>query len=105
MRAGNLDREITIQRVTEGPPNDYGTPSEVWADLVTVRAQQVQASTEEFIRSYGASDKTVIVFRTWWCDFISTADRVVYGGQVLNIKETKELGRRAGLELRCEALS
>ncbi len=105
MRAGSLDRIIIIQRVTEGPPNDYGTPSQVWVDLVTIRAQQVQASTEEFIRGHGASDKTVVVFRTWWIEGITNADRVVYGSQVLNIKETKELGRRAGLELRCEALS
>lgn len=105
MRAGNLDRVITIQRVTEGPPNDYGTPSEAWADLYTIRAQQVQASTEEFIRGFGASDKTVAIFRTWWIDGITTADRIVYGAQTFNLKEVKELGRRAGLELRCEALS
>jgi SPP1 family predicted phage head-tail adaptor len=105
MRAGLLDRQITIQRVTEGPPNDYGTPSEAWVDLATVRAQQVQTSTTEYIQGYGASDKTVIVFRTWWIDGITNADRVMYGDVPLNIKETKEIGRRNGLELRCEVLA
>lgn len=104
MRAGALDRTITLQRSTT-TISDGGQPSQVWSDLATVRAQQVQASTDEFIRGYGASEKTVVVFRMWWLDGITNADRVLYGGQTLNIKEIKELGRRAGVELRCEALT
>jgi SPP1 family predicted phage head-tail adaptor len=104
MRAGNLDRVITIQgAATTINPN--GTPLETWSDLETVRAQVVQASTDEYIRGNGATDKTVIVFRTWWIDGITNANRVIYNGQNFNIKETKEIGRRNGLELRCEAIS
>lgn len=100
MRSGALDTEITIQRVTEGPPNEYGSPTEVYADLATVRAQIIQASTEEFMRSYGASDQTVIIFRMRYLDGITNADRVVYDGRVHNIKETKEIGRAKGLDIR-----
>ena len=103
MRAGNLDREITIQRFTT-TVDDYGTPVQTWANVATVRAQLIQASTQEYIRG-GAVDETVAVFRTWWLNGITNADRVVYNGQNLNIKETKELGRRNGLEIRCERLS
>jgi SPP1 family predicted phage head-tail adaptor len=99
MRAGNLDREITVQRFTS-TVDDYGTPVETWIDLVTLRAQIIQASTDEFIRGSGASDETVVVFRTWWQDGITVADRIIHQGVVHNIKETKEIGRRAGLELR-----
>lgn len=104
MRAGQLDRSITIQRVTT-TIDDYGTPTLTWVDVATVRAQQVQQSTQEYIRNFGASDDTVIVFRTWWLDGVTNADRIIYQSTSFNIKETKEIGRRAGLELRCERLS
>jgi len=104
MRAGQLDREITIQRVAT-TIDDAGTPVEAWAEVATLRAQQVSTSTAEYIRNYGASDDTVIVFRTWWIEGITNADRVVYAGQNFNIKETKEIGRRNGIELRCERLT
>jgi SPP1 family predicted phage head-tail adaptor len=104
MRAGKLDRVITIQRYTE-TVNEYGTPEFTWSDVATMRAQLVQASTDEYIRGYGAADVTVIIFRIRWLDGITTANRIVYDSADFNIKETKEIGRRKGLELRCEAVS
>lgn len=98
MRAGKLDRTITIQRFTS-EPNEYGTPVETWTTVATLRAQLIQASTEEFIRG-GAVDETIIIFRTRWLAGVTTADRIEYEGVALNIKETKEIGRRKGLELR-----
>lgn len=103
MKAGQLDRVIEIQRMTT-VVDDYGTPSQQWAKLVTLRAQKVQSSTDEYIRGAGATDVTVIVFRTRYVDGITTADRVLYGGQFHNVKELKEIGRRQGLEIRTELL-
>ena len=102
MRAGTLDREITVQRFTT-TVDDYGTPVQAWVDVATVRAQLVQQNTEEFIRGFGASDETVVIFRIRWLDGLTNADRVVYGGRIHNLKEIKELGRRNGQELRCVA--
>lgn len=104
MRAGNLDRVITIQRFTN-TVNDDGTPIQTWADVATVRAQLVEASTDEYIAARGAVDKAVVIFRIRWLDGIKNADRCCHDGNTFNIKETKEIGRRKGLELRCEALS
>ncbi len=98
MRAGKLDRTIIIQRFTS-EPNEYGTPIETWTIVATLRAQIIQANTEEFIRG-GAEDETVIIFRTRWLAGITTADRIDYEGEAFNLKETKEIGRRKGLELR-----
>lgn len=103
MKAGQLDRTITIQRMT-ATVDDYGTPSQTWADIVTLRAQKVQASTDEFIRGAGATDVTAIVFRTRYFDGITPADRVAHDGKFHNIKETKEIGRRQGLEIRTELI-
>lgn len=100
MRAGKLDRTIRIDRYDAGAVNEYGTPTPAFTPLATLRAQVVQASTEEFIRAFGASDESVIVFRTRWLADVTNADRIHYEGEFFNIKEVKEIGRRKGLELR-----
>ena len=101
MRAGKLDRSIKIQAFTS-TVDEYGTPVEAWTDLATVRAQIVEASTEEYQRAYGEGGNTVVVFRIRWLAGVTTAHRVVYAGSNLNIRDVKEIGRRKGLELRCE---
>ncbi|MEO9340466.1 phage head closure protein [Mesorhizobium sp. SB112] len=102
MRAGKLDKTITIDRFTS-TVDDYGTVIEDWTTVATVRAQIIQASTEEFMRSFGVSTETAVVFRIRNIDGLTTADRVIYGGRQHDIKEVKELGRREGLDLRCVA--
>lgn len=105
MRAGKLDRIITIQRYTSGV-DELGNPAGmVWSDLATVRAEIVQASTEEFIRGWGASDEALTIFRIRWMDGITNADRIVYAGRNHNIKEITEIGRRRGLEIRTVGLT
>lgn len=99
MRAGKLDRTITIQRSTD-TPDEFGTPAFTWTNLATLRAQVVQSSTEEFIEN-GAEEKTVVIFRTRFLPGVTAADRIHYLGSDFNIKELKEIGRREGLEIRC----
>ena len=101
MRAGKLDRSIKIQAFTS-TVNEYGTPIEAWTDFATVRAQIIEASTEEFQRAYGEGGTTVVVFRIRWLSGVTIEHRVVYEGHNLNIRDIKEIGRRKGLELRCE---
>ncbi len=102
MRAGNLDRIITIERVTT-TVDDYGMPVEGWATVATLRAELIQSSAQEFIRAYGATTDTIAIFRTRFLDGVTTADRVTYASRSYDVKEVKEIGRRAGLELRCIA--
>jgi len=101
MRAGKLDNTIEIMRHT-WIDDDYGGqvpgPTVV---LATLRAQIIQASTEEFYRAWGASSETAIVFRTRWFDDVTVADKVRHDGVEFNIKEIKPIGRRRGLEIRC----
>jgi SPP1 family predicted phage head-tail adaptor len=102
MRAGKLDRKIDIERA-ETTLDAHGVPQEVWVNVATMRAQLVQTSTEEFIRAYGASSESVVIFRTRFLAGVTVADRVLYDGRAYDIKETREIGRRHGLELRCIA--
>lgn len=101
MRAGRMDREITIEAYTS-TVDDAGTPTKDWTEFATVRAQLLQQSTEEFLRSYGETDQTVAIFRIRWLEGLTTDHRVVYRGKAHNLREIKEIGRNKGLELRCE---
>jgi SPP1 family predicted phage head-tail adaptor len=103
MRAGKLDREITIERVAY-EDDGTGNQIETWTQIAALRAQLLEASTEEFQRAYGASSETATIFRTRHIDGVTLADRVVYDGQPHNLIETKEMGRRRGLELRCRRI-
>jgi SPP1 family predicted phage head-tail adaptor len=102
MRGGNLDRIITIDRVTT-TVDEYGTPQEGWATVASLRAELIQSSAQEFIRAYGATTDTIAIFRTRFLDGVTTADRVTYANRSYDLKEIKEIGRREGLELRCIA--
>jgi SPP1 family predicted phage head-tail adaptor len=99
MRSGKLDRTITIQSFTSAP-DEYGTPVDTWTDVATIRAQIIQSSTDEFLSS-GASDETVIIFRTRYFGTVTNAHQIIYEGGVYNIREVKEIGPRKGYDLRC----
>lgn len=101
MRAGRLDRQITIQSFSNTVSAD-GTPVETWTMLATVRAQIIEASTEEYQRAYGEGGNTAIIVRIRWLDGVTIRHRALYEGRNLNVREVKEIGRRRGLELRCE---
>lgn len=102
MRAGKLDKVITIDAYSAGVPDDYGVTAAGWSTIATVRAQVLQQSTDEYLRGYGEGAATVVIFRARWLDGVTVEHRVTYGGTAYNIREVKEIGRRVGLELRCE---
>lgn len=103
MRAGKLDKTVVIERRGE-TVDEFGTVSDGWTLIASVRAQIVQASTEEFLRSAGTSAETAIVFRIRHRADLMTSDRVTHAGRAFDVKEIKELGRREGLDLRCVAI-
>lgn len=103
MRAGKLDRVITIERATT-IIDDAGTLTPTWATVTTLRAQIVTQTTQEFIRNEGGgTSENAIVFRTRYIQGVLLDDRVTYEGASFDVKETKEIGRRRGLEIRCIA--
>lgn len=106
MRSGKLDRFITIERGGE-TVDDYGRVTTGWTALATVRAEVLQTSTAEFLKSYGEAEQTGIAFRIRWLPgmTITTTDRIIYAGQPYNLVEVKEIGRRKGLELRAERVA
>ncbi|OQM74710.1 phage head closure protein [Manganibacter manganicus] len=102
MRAGKLDRTISIERLTE-TVTPSGSVVTAWTNLATVRAEIVTQSASEFLTGFGEAEAGTIVFRIRYLAGITTADRVSYTGQAYDLKEVTEIGRRRGLELRAVA--
>lgn len=101
MRAGSLDRSITIQQ-SATVVDENGTPALTWTDFATARAQVVTATTNDFLKAYGETETMVAVFRIRWLAGVTTAMRVNYASENYQIVAVTEIGRRVGLELRCE---
>src|SRR4051794_4192377 len=101
MRAGKLDKSITIERLVESI-DEYGVARGAWAPIRTVKAQIVQASSEEFLRSGGIASESAMIFRIRFMEGVTPADhRIRFTEELtLDIKEIKEIGRRRGLEIR-----
>lgn len=100
IKAGKLDRQITIERQAETVAAS-GSVSKTWAALATVRAELVQLAAEEYLAGFGEADTGGAVFRIRYLAGITTADRVTFDATTYDIEEIAELGRKRGLELRC----
>lgn len=106
MRAGKLDRRITLERygVTY---DDFNQPTEGWAEIGKRWASKEDVSDGERIRAaqVGASVTTRFVVRfDSLTRTITAADRVVSEGKVYSISGLKETeGRRVGIEITASA--
>ena len=116
MRAGNLDRVISLQRLTQAV-SDAGTVTETWTDFAPgIRAElvapmlpfAVKAPTifagVEADQAYGPAEEVTLAFQVRYVASVTTVDRVVYEGNPYRIIGITEIGRRRGLELRCQWL-
>jgi len=104
MRAGDMDRRITIQRYVVIGDDGFGNEITEWIDLATVWAEVKQESGREFFAYGGINSDRKVVFRLRWIDGgVTVLDRVSYGDRDHNIHEVRELGRQVGLELHTTA--
>jgi SPP1 family predicted phage head-tail adaptor len=101
-RAGKLNQTILIERSTT-TMGATGAPQESWSTLATMRAEIVEASTDEIVRENGANTEMTITFRTWFIEGVTCADRVTFEGRPHNIKSIKEVGHRRALEIKALA--
>jgi head-tail adaptor len=99
MRAGLMDRVLTLQRVST-TPSDSGAVLEAWSTVVTLRAQLVSTAVDEINKDQGDTTNIAITFRTRWFHDVRLSDRLIYQEKFFNILQTKEIGRRRGLEIK-----
>lgn len=103
MKSGKLDRMVTINRPGERTQDEYGQVTTAPAtEIAKLRAQLVDLSAGETLQTYGAEVVEAVVFRTRYIDGVRLSDELHHDGEVYDIRGRRELGRREGLELRCE---
>lgn len=108
MRAGKLDRRISIQEkvVTQ----DTGTGEEIvsWNEIASVWAQKVENVGQERFSSDQFVGKTARTFRFRWSNAtkaVTVTHRIVFDGVEHDIQNMREIGRREGIEVDCTARS
>lgn len=98
MKAGTLDRRITLQAFTSSRDPITNELIEDWDDVVTVWAKVSSASGREFAAGNVPIAERRAVF-TIRFRAVSQIDRVSYDGEIWEIVDIREIGRREGLEL------
>lgn len=99
MRAGDLDRRITIQRAVT-VQDSLGQPVSTWTDLVTVWAKVDWREGGESIEAgEQRSAKQAVLFTVRWMRLLDPQHRVLFEGRAYEIDDVQEVGRREGLIL------
>lgn len=91
---GARDRRITLQRAVTSR-NTLGEPVDAWQDFAKCWAARDDVSGAERVRAdaeEGVSTKffTILWARSW--QDLSPKDRLVYAGQIFNIRAVSEIG-------------
>lgn len=71
MKAGTLDRRITIQRQTE-TKDSYGSVSIAWTDVATVWASVAPITGKEYLQAAAVQDETTARIVIRWRSGITT---------------------------------
>jgi len=101
MRAGPLDRLITIERFTE-TRDEFNAQVKNWGTLATVWASKSDVSDAERIAAQEAGSTITTRFQIRWSGDVSDVnarDRIAFDGKIYDVSGVKEIGRREGLEL------
>lgn len=101
MRAGSLDRTVTIMRQGAAVDDGYTMTPGAWAALATRKAQRIVSRGREVFENQGIDALVPMTFvfrddsvtRT-----IAVTDRLSFDGKVYDLKSVNEIGRRRGIE-------
>lgn len=108
LKAGDLDRRITIEQRSVSQDATYGTATLAWTTLATVWAQvrDVLPSRSEQVADNVSLARRPSRIRIRYRSDITSDMRIDYGGRKLRIiAGPAEIGRREGLELMAEQWS
>ncbi|ACM39174.1 MULTISPECIES: phage head closure protein [Rhizobium/Agrobacterium group] len=105
MRAGKLDRRITLLRETETGRDALNQPILEWVGIKTVWAGKTVNKGTEVVQAQQMSGTRPLTFRIRHRPGLSLKDRVRYDGALYEIKDIREIGRRVGLDLDCVAVA
>lgn len=98
MKAGKLDRRVTLQTLTV-TRDSYGAAIESWTDLDTVWAEVIPLKGREYFTAAQIVAEKMLKFRIRYRTDLTETMRIVYAGQTYDVQYMAEIGRRAGFEL------
>jgi SPP1 family predicted phage head-tail adaptor len=98
MKAGKLDREISIEHPVQST-DELGGIETVWMPKAQVWASKEDVSDGERARVSELGASVTTRFRIHWGADAKVTDRVICEGRVYDLVAVKELGRHEGQEL------
>lgn len=106
MRAGDLDRRITLQRYSVSY-NAANEPDETWTpDASPVWASWRRASARETLAAGQVQAAVSDIFEIRFSSAVANLnakDRIAYGGRIYDISSVTEIGRREGFRIEASA--
>lgn len=105
MRAGPLDRRITIRRATTAR-DQANQPRKQWADLTTVWANAKPVMDSERLRAGETLAQKSYRFTIYYSSTVADVDprdQIVFDGRTYDVQGVKTIGRREGLEITATA--
>lgn len=100
LRAGRLDRRVTIRRAGASTRNSWGeqVPG---ASTETVRFAAVSPApgTERFANAENAASAPMRFVLRWEPDLVEVTDSLLLDGRTFEIRSVTEIGRREGIEV------
>ena len=96
MRAGMLDRRITIQNKSESI-DVYGQRTLTWATFLTVWANPFQKDGMEQTTDSNRTTKRMVNFKVRWNSTITNEMRIIWDSEYYKIEDIKELSRQDGM--------
>lgn len=107
MKAGALDRRVTVQIRTRMQSATSGEEAEGWADLFTVWMSKRDLRTSERFAAEQIVAEVDSSFRARWSaallDIRPDTHRLVHRGRLFEIHGVADLGRLEGVEFACAA--
>lgn len=101
MRAGELDRKIIIQSLTQ-TRDAYGATVDVWATFAEVWARKRDIRGDEYFAAQQVNARVDVVFLIRYLAGVTNTMRISYNNQFWDIRSINEIGRREGLEIYAE---
>ena len=105
MRAGDLDRRITIQEFTS-TINEYEEPIKTWSPIAegnNIPAQFVQSGGREIWQARQENAEIVGMFKIRFISGLNERQRISYNGRYYQIFRIEEINRGEGWNLYAQA--
>jgi len=101
MRAGLLDRNITIEKRAAGADATYGGISSTWVPVATVWAEISDLTGREYLMAATVQAQRTVQVMIRYLPGLTAAMRLRDGDRILQINAVAMQGRRAWHVLQC----